>query len=193
MINYYQVSPGSCGSCALEELFKGRINTLPWNAHERSAPSPAEGSKVCYLFTDPYNIILSYFRRNFLVSPYDHAHHISGALDVLSERSSWDISSFLDLPEDPFMLESHFDGWYNHSQRNYDIMFLRYDSLKETLPSLCEWYGYPSGKSLEFTFKPRASDWTKQPPHIQEGLHRMYGSFREKILSLPHVTVNPCL
>ena len=80
----YQVSPGSCGSCALEDLFKSHINypRTSWNAHERNYNKVPPGSRVAYIFTNPYDIILSYVRRGFLQQPYDHMKHISGNMNI---------------------------------------------------------------------------------------------------------------
>lgn len=190
----YQLSPGGCGSCALEDFFGKAINypRESWNAHERNFTKPEAGSKVAYIFADPCNIVLSYFRRGFLNAPYYHCRHIDGDVNSLSQKNSWGIADyFLLMDTDPFKLRDHFFGWYNNKNRDYDIMFIRYETLNDNLEELCKWYSFDTEKCKNFTFKQRNSDWKTSTEFVQLHLERLYGDFRNELLQLPDVIINP--
>jgi len=186
----YQLSPGGCGSCALEDFFGNHINYPrdSWNAHERDSNKPDPNSKVAYIYADPYNTILSYYRRNFLVTPYYHCQHISGDVNILNVKPSWTLEEFLQMSEDPFRLRDHFRGWYDNKNRTYDIMFIKYESLPYTFPKLCEWFNYDN---KSFDFKSRNSEWESQSDTIKENLDRLYGAYREELSKLDDIVINP--
>ena len=183
MSKNYQLSPGGCGSCALEDFFGNNIN-FPrdsWNAHQRDPSLPEAGSQVGYIFADPYNVVLSYFRRGFLQYPYDHGKHISGDMSILMARPSWTMEDFFRLPSDPFRLQDHMEGWWNRPQRDYNIMFIRYETLTQHLPELCQWFGLSPERAKHFEFIPRNSDWEQQSGFVKENLERMYGVFDRRL------------
>lgn len=184
----YQVSPGGVGSCALEDFFGGAINhpRSSWNAHERDPSKLPEGAKATYVFGDPYNIILSYFRRGFLKYPYTHATHMGITSPVLLAKQEWSIEDFLNLKEDPFKLEEHFLNWM-YSGRN--LMMIRYESLPRTINYLCSWYGLPFEYGNSFKFIPRASDFDKLDAELKKKMRRLYGGFKEMMEEMPDVSI----
>lgn len=204
----YQISPGGCGTYALKNLFGDHINTFKeqsgflvgpypdglfrFNPHQRCCESIEEGSRAVYVYGNPFNIILSYFRRNFLVAPYHHCQNIGGDLDALMQRTSWNLEAYFSLMEnDPFKLREHFYGWFEHKERSYDIMFVRYESLDSSLPEICKWYNFDESKGRDFVFKKRNSDWSESPKFVIENLERLYGQFNKELSELPNILINP--
>ena len=195
----FLISPGGVASVALEKLFgKGRepYHLERFNAHfnhERPVNFDAtllNGGKVAYIFGDPFDIALSFFRRGFLQHPYDHCRYIGGDQKILAQKNEWTIEDFLQLGEDPFDIEGQFYSWYKHRDRNYDILFVKYSSLDRRIYDLAKWYGAEE-RAKEFTFRKRNSNWSKESDEIKTGLNNMFGSFRKFINTLPDTSINP--
>lgn len=193
-MKYYQVSPGSVGSCSIEDLLPTKIN-IPrhvWNAHERDFTKlDREGGDVraCYIYGNPYNIVLSYFRRNFMRIPYDHCRHMTGNLSALYSKNIWTLDDYLKNGKDLFNMREHFYGWYNHDNRKYDIMFIKYETFKDNIDKLFDWYNVEESVREKYAVKERESAWEKQSKEVIEGLERIYGDFYQEYLKLPDVII----
>jgi len=207
----YLVSPGSVASTYVENLFGARIESpkKSFNAHERNANlSLFNNSRVCYIFGNPYDIVLSYFRRNFLFFPYQHTTNITGDLNALCKvpsivsesfrrpfcwflKPEWTLDEYLELESDPFKLKEHFLNWYNNPTRKYEIMFLRYETLSENIKELCSWYNLDDGYAEKFQKKTRNSNYKNLNNIRLKKMKRLYGELFDLLESLPDLIVDP--
>ena len=207
----YLISPGSVGSTYLENLFGTRIKSVKtdYNAHERNSNLAIfNDSKVCYRFGNPYDIVLSYFRRGFMVFPYQHTSNISGDLNTLCKvpsfisssfpnsfcwfgKPSWNLDEYLELDSDPFKLEEHFLNWYKNPGRNYEIMFLKYETLNDHIEDLCSWFNIDKKYADKYQRKTRNSNYKKLNNKRLEKMKKLYGRFFDFTDNLPNVITNP--
>lgn len=189
----YRISPGGCGNYYLQSLFRKYVNVKKetLNTHSNNPLSPDENSRVAYIYGDPFNIILSFYRRGFLSSPYTHFRHIGGDYKTMERLPEWSLKDFLSLKKDPLFLFDHFRAWYFHDNRNYDIAFFRYESLADTIQDLCLWYELDKSIIKDFSFSPRSSNWKDQDISIQRGLENNYGEYKAFLDKLPDVVINP--
>ena len=157
-----------------------------WSAHERNPVLvPERPTRVLYIVGNPYNQLLSFQRRGFLRAPYEHCKHVSGDVLGISQRPAWTLQEYLENGEDFFGLAEHFDGWWTHRDREYEIMFVRYETLPRVMVQLCDWFGIEK----PFEFRQRRSDVFKQPTFITAGLVKMYGRFAQQVCALPDCVV----
>jgi len=189
-MRYYLVSTGGVGSCAVErwahdKLCKEHLGKR-WSAHTRDPLIyTEEGVRVLYIFGNPYNQLLSFFRRGFMKAPYLHCQHVGGLVAHLSQENQWEIGTYLTERRECYKLRQHFEGWWGFKHRQYDIMFIRYETIPNHINDLREWFGIEE----RFEFVPRASDFTKQSEAIQAGLVKMFGDYKEMLDALPDVTI----
>lgn len=180
--DYRLVSSGGVGSCAVEKWALSRLTKAGWSAHHRDPNVTSDRPlRVLYIVGNPYNQLLSFYRRGFLHAPYDHCAHVSGDVVGMQQRQSWSLEQYVEGGRDYFMLESHFNGWWNHTQRSYEVMFVRYETIPRVVVKMCEWFDIDE----PFVFKPRNSDIFKQPDNLVRGLVDIYGRFAEQVCKLP--------
>jgi len=207
----YLISPGSVGSTYLEDLFGSCIKSVKtdYNAHERNSNLPIfNNSKVCYIFGNPYDVVLSYFRRGFMTFPYQHTSNMSGDLNALCKvppfisqsfsnpfcwfgKPSWNLDEYLELNSDPFKLEHHFLNWYKNPERNYEIMFLKYETLGDHIRDLCLWFNIDEGYVDKYERKSRNSNYKNLNDTRLKKMQRLYGDFFDRVESLPDLIINP--
>jgi hypothetical protein len=176
---YYLVTPG--GS-ATHELYRQlddkstyeknnyRGHDGNFHPHTRNPALVTSGSRVAYVYSNPYDIILYYYKRGFMDTP-GHCKTMLGLIDEFDIIKGQTFDVYLDYGKDIFLLADHFFSWFGHINRNYDIMFFKYESLDKYSDILFRWLG----SSLKFEYKPRATDWRKQPSHIKKKLRAVYG------------------
>ena len=190
--NYRLISPGGCGTVAFEILLTDILDKKHWNTHKRYPNLDlfsrrlkiTKPIRVFYLYGDPCNTILSYFRRGFLKYPYDHCKYLGGNLTGLMKKDEWTLEEYLDNGVDFFKLRAHFEGWLNFSKRNYEILFFKYEYTEKYMNVIADWFELEKSKVDKFKFKKRSSDWRSQPKNIQDGLKRIYGDYLEFLDSM---------
>jgi|2_EtaG_2_1085320.scaffolds.fasta_scaffold05129_1 hypothetical protein len=207
----YLISPGSVGSTYLENLFGTCIKSVKtdYNAHERNSNLAIfNNSKVCYIFGNPYDIVLSYFRRGFMVLPYQHAGNMAGDVGVLRKtfhggalcwfdnkpvfgKHSWSLDEYLELNNDPFKLEEHFLNWYRNPDRKYEIMFLKYETSNNHIKELCTWFNIGEKYADKYQRKNRNSNYKNLNNTRLKKMQRLYGDFFDRVESLPDLIVDP--
>jgi hypothetical protein len=160
-----------------------------------------EGQRIIYMFGDPRDAIVSFFQRrisrherhgfdNFsrtkespaLDWPLKALRHIEA--DTSGFSIEWDLAEYLAQERDYFRLEEHLDFWLG-AKRNYDIVFVKYETLWDNFDVLRNLFCLPSRAIPERVA--RRADWKAEPPEIQTALNRVYGEFAERIASLPSV------
>jgi len=185
MSERYIITPGACGTHALIDFMGSSYSKR--DHHRRNSNSFQANSKIVYLFANPYDTILSFFRRNdqggkFLES---HCKHMEGN-DGYFHKKKITLEEFLKDPNDPFMLEDHYLEYVNNVNRNYDLLVVRYDTLKYEGPkSIIDFWGLDIDPS-KFKFIKRNSCWTDQSEEIQDLFYQKYGKFKDMYDQLPN-------
>jgi hypothetical protein len=169
-----------------------------WNTHSRNPELPPENSKVMYLFANPYDTVLSYFRRAVWNDESNcqssnnswlehHCRNLEGDSRYFNKPENRVLENFLKDDYDPFLLSEHIEKWMSHENRNYELWLMRYESLSiNGINPFIEYWNLP--KDMSFNFKIRNSDWKSNSVEIQQGLERKYGSLFEIYYSLPLVS-----
>ena len=188
--DYRLVSTGGVGSCAVEEWARDKLTRtqdgVRWSAHTRSPVIASDKPvKVLYIFGNPYNQLLSFHRRGFLRSPYLHCQHVSGDVGGISQELEWSLDTYLANGRGYLNLKEHFLGWMTHSQRTYQIMFVKYENMPDHIQELSDWFGIDA----PFNFTPRQSDILRQPAHIVNSLRKMFEDYMYIVASIPDITI----
>lgn len=187
---YLCVSYGGSGAHMLLNIMKNNpiIDTGCFEQHHIRKPPKtfSEPVKVVYIFGDPYNAILSYFRRRKEQRKTwvkEHCKNIRGEYKKINEN--WDLLDYLKNGEDLFKLEEHFDNWTNIKEKDYQVAVLKYESTSIYIKDLLDFIDMDPSKSDKFEFKKRKSDWRNQPKEVKDLLEKMYGGFYEKYKNYP--------
>ena len=189
---YYLISTGCCGTKAVLTFLKqsGLIRPQAWHSHRRNPNDvKAPPDSLVYLFANPYNSILcmmSRFNRGNA-----HIKNIGGDIGGYSNfrpKGGWNIESYLKHGKDFFMLENHFDIWYNSG---HNVMFVKLERLPEVWPVILERWGMdPKTVDQGFELKERNSNWQQQPDNIKQGLQNMLGKFYARYQAFDDYFIN---
>lgn len=197
---------GGVGSKLLVKWLLGRDQTARHygsaHYHWRLPPLHVNnGQQVIYMFGDPRDSIISFYQRR----TSRHERHGFGssaytkddpapdwplkALRNIEADSSgfsteWGLADYLDQQRDYFRLEEHFDFWLG-ARRDFDILFVKYETLWENFEFLGELLGLPSRAIPERVS--RRADWRAEPPKVRSALNALYGKLAENLASLPDV------
>ena len=185
----YLVTPGAAGTHALVKHFGLRIKGgVPWwNVHARAPGLPPAGSRILYVYGNPYDAVVSYFNRGFMSNP-THCVNMQGDSDSWMKAHNSTLDGYLDYGLDVFALEDHLTRWASYKRRNYNIAFLKYEHVMDHVADIERW----TGMSMDgFEFIPRRSDWRTLPPRTSEKLHVVYGKAMHAYESMPTFIVNP--
>ena len=162
------------------------IGQFPFK-HQRIPPARDEvphGFRVVYIFADPRNAVVSLFRRGFQGGHYRGMRLQKPPPEV--EQRFVDLDHFLDAGVDDFGLADHFERWHARALRPYPVLFLRYEQMPETWPTLRDFVGLPAGQPF-LTMRPRASEWQLLPDTARARLDDMYGELARRLAALPAV------
>lgn len=162
------------------------IGQFPFK-HQRLPPARDEvpnGFRVVYIFADPRNAVVSLFRRGFQGGHYRGMRLQKPPPEV--EQRFVDLDHFLDAGVDDFGLADHFERWHARALRPYPVLFLRYEQMPETWPTLRDFVGLPADQPF-LTMRPRASEWQSLPDAARARLDEMYGDLARELAALPAV------
>ena len=184
--------------------------TMDWDAEKKHfggnfVPKINQKTKVIYMFGNPYNAVMSYYRRAHaeghnwtyihslnLRSKY-HKHILRGA------NEGWTVDNYLnnclstkDLisgkkveKRDLLGLENHFDLWTD-AQKEYPILYINFEDMWDNLDIIFDFLEI--NKSLISKFpvkKERYCNWLKTPTNVQEKLIKVYGNLEKKVSKKP--------
>ena len=177
-------SMGGVGSTALAR----HIGSISDKTDKEHAYSPAvydnySRLRLGYMAGNPYNALLSIFRRG-----YQHMH--AAAMHANSGTTPADLrgvslEGYLDRGVDEFFIERQFDNWVHNPKPKHPTIVIRYESLSENIEAVLDFFACRHA----FAVETRKSSWLQQPPHIRRGLERMYGNLNEKIERLPGMRI----
>ena len=185
---------GGAGTTALcRHLLDAGVDLQPgpaqWPFKHRRVPPEAHqvpaGFRVVYLVGDPRDAVVSLFRRNYQLGHFVALHERDP--DASVRQALTDLNSFVAGGVDLFELADHVARWRNHPP-GYPVLIAHYDALGSHWPDIAEFLGLPPDHP-PLAFRPRASDWTDQPPSIRVGLDRMYRELAELIEAMPPILV----
>ena len=168
------------------------------HGHLRIPPGRIQANKrVLYMFGDPRDAVVSFFdRRNsrhgrhgFNAKIKDvpddswvlkHCANIESSADDMDK--SWDLRRFLDNGLDCFRLKEHFDNWC-YSDVNYDIVFVRYESIWDNKAALAKMLGLTMDRFPEKI--ERRSKWDDLEDEDKSRCDELYGAFARRLAGLP--------
>lgn len=180
-------SMGGVGSTALARHI-GSIVDKSTREHGYS-PKLFENEKnlrLGYIYGNPYNAVLSIFRRNFQNMHVHAMHADSGTLPV--DLRDVSLEAYLEKGIDEFAMERQFDNWVNYSASKGPIILIKYESLAEHVDEVLSFFYCP----YPFEVKQRRTSWMSEPSHIRDGLERIYGGLNTKIDEMPPIKIlNP--
>ena len=135
--------------------------------------------KAIYIYGNPFNIVLSLFRRKFharqsykLLRYYKHIEPIQPTCTLIE---------YLRKDIDKFQLSNHFHYW-SQASVNYPIMLIKYETLWQHLPEIFEYLEIPSSEIAKFpTQQSRQSDWDNLTEEEKSLLSQMYGELHQEI------------
>lgn len=177
-------SMGGVGSTALARHI-GSIadKTIREHAYSPSVYDNESQLKLGYVFGNPYNSVLSVFRRGY------QAMHAK-AMNANSETKFTDLAgisleSYLANGIDEFNLERQLQNWLNPVLTKHPIILIKYESLGDNIKEVLDFFDC----SKPFDVKTRKSSWKTESPTIVTGLEKMYGEFYQQVEAMPAITV----
>jgi len=140
------ITVGSCGTKWLEKI--GLVTPPGGNsqgkrnyggAHCRFPNQVYEMGyrKVIYLIADPIETIISYWNRGFMQNK-NHLLNMSGNFEDFDsfKNHPQNILSWSMFDKKPFMLHQHYLKWTTQNIKNFDVMFIKYETLSDNFENL---------------------------------------------------------
>jgi hypothetical protein len=178
------VSMGGVGSTALaRHIGSVADKTVREHAFSPSVFESLSNVRLGYMYGNPYNAVLSVFRRGYQQMHAKAMH--AGSKTRPSDMRGVTIESYLEKGVDEFCIERQFDNWTNLAAPHHPIILIKYETMKESIGEVLTFFGVKD----PFPVKARQSSWRDQPAAIQAGLERMYGTLNEKIEAMPPVRI----
>jgi len=165
----------------------------------KHAPRPPdEGDKAVYIFSDPVDAVISFFRRRSegqnktmrgLGTPVKdwvvgHCKNIGG--DYMRMDKDWDLSDYLEQGEDLLKLESHFDNWLS-AKCLYPVLLVKYEKMWENLEVIHNFMERPDAVSDFPKKRTRGSSLGDLSFKDRRSILKMYGPLKEKIFLAPDI------
>ena len=150
------------------------------------SPSVYEGQNpvmLGYMYGNPYNSILSIFRRKYQQMHVEAMHINSGTQPAKLKGVS--LEEYLSHGIDEFFLERQFDNWTNQDNVKVPTILIKYEELEDNIDTILDFFQCKK----PFAVKMRKSAWEEQPQEIQDGLVDIYGGFKEKVDAMPGVKI----
>lgn len=189
MYNTVLITPGAAGTFMMADLIgiKNLNNNIQgFNRHQKN-PDIKNCTHVVYLYSNPYDTILSYYRRGFM-SNIIHCMNMGGDVEFFQKNKTNNLIEFLKLDKEPFEIEKHFLNYYHFNDRKYKIMFVKYEYLTNHIEKVLEWFNSKE-KIKDFSFTERNSKWQNQDDEVKKLLKQKIGSHKDFIDSLPSMFI----
>ena len=177
-------SMGGVGSTALARHI-GSIadKTIREHTFSPSVYDSFNQIRIGYMVGNPYNSVLSIFRRDYQQMHVKAMHANSGTKPA--NLRSMSLDEYLERGVDEFFIERQFNNWVNNPDPKHPTIIIRYELLSENIDQILGFFECDK----PFAVKTRKSSWTDQPTHIQKGLEAIYGPLHEKIEALPGIKI----
>lgn len=143
------------------------------------------GFRVVYLVGNPFESVMSLFRRGFNYWTPDRLGVPPDVIERFNRR--WTLEEYLAQGEDFFLLEQHVRNWTTPDPaRGYPILVMKYEALGAHRDVLMDFMQVPSTKRGQFPeVTPRISSISSLPAATVENMQAMYGSLLDHINGLP--------
>lgn len=184
------ITPGAAGSYMMAQLVGGSKYLNGgiefFNRHHHTGIIN-NVNKVIYLYSNPYDTILSFHSRKFMDSS-NHCTYLGGDVQFLNRNLGLGLEEFLSLRYDPFFLKQHFNSYYINGGEQYSLMMVKYESLPENIDIVLEWLDRSECRE-NFNFIPRISKYQEQTKHIQSLLEYTWGDLMQQQSELPNCLI----
>jgi hypothetical protein len=178
------ISCGGVGSTALGRHLWSTNDKTPYeHAFSPELFKSKPRLRLGYMYGDPYNAVLSVFRRGYQ-QMHSRAMH-TGTGQPTPDLTGVTLDQYLEAGVDQFGLEAQFDRWTRAVTPACDTILIKYEDLSENINQVLEFFSVQK----PFQVRTRKTSWDSQPSHIQAGLHRIYGPLREKVLAMPGIKI----
>jgi hypothetical protein len=177
-------SIGGVGSTALAR----HIGSIADKTDREHAYSPIVYDKECnlrlgYMYGNPYNAVISVFRRNYQ-DMHAHAMNVGSGVQPASLRNL-SLEAYLERGIDEFNMERQFDNWHQVADPKHPMILIKYEQLADHISEVLQFFSC----RYAFEVRRRSSSWQEQPAHIRAGLERMYGGLSAKIDDKPPIQI----
>ncbi|WLQ13829.1 hypothetical protein O5O45_29335 [Hahella aquimaris] len=177
-------SMGGVGSTALARHI-GSISdkTIREHAYTPAVYDDEVDIRLGYMFGNPYDAVLSLFRRNYQ-DMHAKAMNVNSPTPARSLRGMT-LEEYLERGVDEFNIERQFDNWVSNLSPKHPTILIKYESLGSTIDKVLEFFQCEE----PFELKRRNSSWVDQPSRIIEGLQLIYGDVAAKIDAMPPLKI----
>jgi hypothetical protein len=170
-------------------------NTRSFNHHSRNANNGAftKESNVVYIFCNPYDYVLSCFRRwKNTDGVRSHNQQCGGDNEYYVSKNYRGLEDFLSDPYDCFKYKEHADGYLHNDQRKYNLLFVKYEVLSEYgIQPILDFWNLSNDPNC-FKFKQRSSNWKNESQEIKDLLEFKYGDVMKWYEELPLTQTFEC-
>jgi hypothetical protein len=194
------ITPTSSGSGLIRDLITPPVANGGEGSrikrHQLNPEMPDHISRVLYLYSHPYNCLISYLKRGFarmggIFSPPELQDEFEGIM--AGNKNGMGLYDYLSRGKDYAGIENHFQSYFSYEERKYDIMFVKYESLPETIEDVLDWFQLSEAEKQrclkEFNFTERKSDWNTENEDVKKALETILGNHALFISNLPDVTI----
>lgn len=160
-----------------------KLNSQP-NVHYGRLENLAATDCACYLYGDPIDAVLSFFRRNEIDKSKFVAWHYRN-LDCVGKPPR-NLEEYLNMGYDVFGLEAHFDRYF-HASTKAKLAYVKFDSIWDNLDELFEFLNVPADISCFPERRIRKSKRESLPDEQVKVLNQYFESLLQKQKNMPPV------
>lgn len=174
------VSMGGVGSTALARHVGSLADKTP-REHAYSPVLYAQDKplKLGYIYGNPYNAVISVFRRNYQ-DMHTQAMN-SQSPTPAGKLTNVSLEEYLERGLDEFHLERQLDNWANARECPHPILLIKYEDMAQNMNEILRYFEQDD----LFEFRLRKSNWGLQSEPVRRALEQMYGSVKAKVDALP--------
>lgn len=181
---YAMCSMGGVGSTALARHVNSISDkTIREHAYTPSVYDQDKGIRLGYMYGNPYDAVLSVFRRDFQ-DMHSKAMNINSPTPYKSLKGV-SIEQYAEEAVDHFNIQRQFDNWTNPATVKHPTILIKYEGLGDSIEKILAFF--ESDKPFEV--RSRNSAWMKESPQVIDGLQKMYGSLAQQIEEMPPVKI----
>ena len=153
--------------------------TIREHAYTPAVYDDEKNIKLGYMYGNPYDAILSVFRRNFQ-DMHSKAMNINSPTPYTSLKGVT-IEAYLEEGIDHFNIERQFDNWLDASLTKHPTILIKYEGLSASIDNIIQFFECDEA----FEIRQRNCAWKEQPAPVIEGFKKMYGDLAERIDAMP--------
>jgi len=147
--------------------------------------------KIIFVFGNPYDILISLFRRNYCSATTKKYNFGFPETKVMKEKhkelTGLSLQEYLEKGKELTGIEEYFNS-YKDAKVDYPILMIRYESMWSNLDKIFDFLNISKDLVNEFPReKQRQSDWRELPDHLKDKLVSRYGNFYKRIEDFPDI------